>query len=1033
LNRLYQNFHLAIAFFCFTSFFAQDATVTEGILSLSTYGFDKPNALPILADNPKIYPYFKFEEYTHKPEKRDWKVVTLENEFIKVFILPEIGGKVWGAIEKSTGEEFLYKNEVIKFRNIAMRGPWTSGGIEFNFGIIGHHPGTATPVNYVTKKNADGSVSCFVGSTDLPSETTWQVEIRLEKNKAYFETNVSWYNGSPLSQSYYNWMTGAAAATDDLEFYIPGNKYLEHDGTAKDWPIDNQGRNLWRYQENNFGPSKSYHVVGEYNDFFGGYYKNSDFGFGQWSPYEEMPGQKLWLWSLSRSGGIWEDLLTDSDGQYIEFQAGRLFNQYFPGAINPISQVSFDPFSMEKWSEIWFPYKKIGGMVDASPHGVLNVTKENNKLIVGLNALQQLKHTLTIKSKGKIIFEENIELSPMEVFSTEVNAVTDGPIEVELQGTELSYNSDPNTLSLKRPFSSTDIEISESENEVFKGIEAKEYREYENAKKQFTNILAKNASDQRALIHLADIEIREMKYDSALYYLNRALKFDTYNSSANYLSGIAYRMSNDTINALESFGWAARDMKFRSVAFAQMAELYLSNKNKERASYYSKKALDFNTYNLNARKVQVIIARITENTDLYKNLCKEYEELFPLDHFITVEKQLANQKRIQLDLANEFASETILGLAMDYYKLSLLDEAKQILEINKNYVKNNIWSAYLSNDTEILGPLKREPIDFVLPYRSETVEVLEWASQNNDIWKFKYYLALNYLALGRLKEGKEILQNLNDIPDSEIFYLFRAKMLKDRSYPDLLADYQKALELNKNDWKIWEENILFQLNSEKNNEALDLAKKAVKKFSSNYNLELAYVKALVQKKDFKKAIEVLYTIQILPFEHASESRSLYEKAHLALAKEKLDKKNYEEAIEILEKAKKWPENIGIGKPYNPDERAQDYLLAVGYEYIGETEKNLQILNEIVEYTYSALPKNSFNHLYGLLALNKLKKTNELKEFQNVLEDKSKEENQAATKLALDYWLNKNRTENPNQPNHSKLDIQKEVALWALQN
>ena len=96
------------------------------------------------------------------------------------------------------------------------------------------------------------------------------------------------------------------------------------------------------------------------------------------------------------------------------------------------------------------------------------MTKENNKLIVGLNALQQLKHTLTIKSKGKIIFEENIELSPMEVFSTEVNAVTDGPIEVELQGTELSYNSDPNTLSLKRPFSSTDIEISESENEVFK-------------------------------------------------------------------------------------------------------------------------------------------------------------------------------------------------------------------------------------------------------------------------------------------------------------------------------------------------------------------------------------------------------------------------------------------------------------------------------------------------------------------------------------------------------------------------------------
>ena len=171
---------------------AQSVTIKEDIQSLDTYGFSKPNPVPILAENPKIFPYFKFEEYEHTSKKKDWKVVTLENEYIKVMVLPEIGGKVWGAIEKSTGEEFLYKNEVIKFRNIAMRGPWTSGGIEFNFGIIGHHPSTATPVDYITRTNADGSVSCIVGSTDLPSNTSWTVEIRLEKDKTYFETNASW-------------------------------------------------------------------------------------------------------------------------------------------------------------------------------------------------------------------------------------------------------------------------------------------------------------------------------------------------------------------------------------------------------------------------------------------------------------------------------------------------------------------------------------------------------------------------------------------------------------------------------------------------------------------------------------------------------------------------------------------------------------------------------------------------------------------------------------------------------------------------
>ena len=306
------------------------AIITEYTESLKTYSFGDPDPVPVLTSNPKIYPYHKIEGYTMEPVMQDWKIVKLENDYIEVYILPEVGGKIWGAIEKSTGEEFIYRNEVMKFRNISMRGPWTSGGIEFNFGIIGHHPSTATPVDYATKINEDGSVSCTVGNMDLPSHTQWRVEIYLEPDKAYFETRVLWNNPTHDSQPYYNWMTGAAVATDDLQFFSPGNQYLGHPGEEHPWPMDVEGRDLSKYSENNFGGSKSYHVVGEYNDFFGGYYHNKNFGFGHWSPYDEMPGQKLWIWALSRSGGIWEDLLTDADGQYIEFQAGRLLNQYSP-------------------------------------------------------------------------------------------------------------------------------------------------------------------------------------------------------------------------------------------------------------------------------------------------------------------------------------------------------------------------------------------------------------------------------------------------------------------------------------------------------------------------------------------------------------------------------------------------------------------------------------------------------------------------------------------------------------------------------
>lgn len=68
-----------------------------------------------------------------------------------------------GAVEKSTGKEFIYFNHVVKFPDVAMRGAWTSGGIEFNFGIFGHTPSCSSPVDYLTRENADGSTSCFVG------------------------------------------------------------------------------------------------------------------------------------------------------------------------------------------------------------------------------------------------------------------------------------------------------------------------------------------------------------------------------------------------------------------------------------------------------------------------------------------------------------------------------------------------------------------------------------------------------------------------------------------------------------------------------------------------------------------------------------------------------------------------------------------------------------------------------------------------------------------------------------------------------
>jgi hypothetical protein len=378
---------------------AQNAVISETQQEFKTYPYSDPNPV---ANIGRIYPYFRFDGYSHSGQPQNWKMVTLENSYIKVFITPEIGGKIWGAMDKASGKMFIYYNYVVKFRNIAMRGPWTSGGIESNFGIIGHAPTCSSPVDYVLQENSDGSVSCVIGSMDLPSRTTWRVEIRLPKDKAYFETNVLWHNQTPLNQPFYHWMNGAARASDDLQFFFPGHSYIGHNGRSHAWEFYSQDRDLSYYANNNFGSSKSYHVFGHYTEFFGGYYHQDQFGFGNWSTYTDKPGKKLWIWALSRQGMIWEDLLTDTDGQYIEMQSGRLFNQTASNSVEtPFKNRKFAPYSTDKWSEIWFPVKETRGMKAVSPFGVLNIEPSKNQLNKALTHLDDARLWLENLGSGK--------------------------------------------------------------------------------------------------------------------------------------------------------------------------------------------------------------------------------------------------------------------------------------------------------------------------------------------------------------------------------------------------------------------------------------------------------------------------------------------------------------------------------------------------------------------------------------------------------------------------------------------------------
>ncbi|MGB5555044.1 MAG: hypothetical protein WBM83_10335, partial [Flavobacteriaceae bacterium] len=435
---------------------------------------------------------------------------------------------------------------------------------------------------------------------------------------------------------------------------------------------------------------------------------------------------------------------------------------------------------------------------------------------------------------------------------------------------------------------------------------------------------------------------------------------------------------------------------------------------------YATKALSYNVNNINALETLLIVSRLKNKQNEFSSLAKSILSIDPLNHMVAFETARINaytKEAIDSALSkikNEFKEETLLDVAIRYHNLGFDTEALMTLMLGSKNPKNKLWIAYLQKDINeserirILKQVLEAPIDLVFPYRRETLPVLEWANAQEDHWKLKYYLAQNYMAVGLPEKGEKLLKVLGEAPDSDIFYRYRAVAFKNPDYESKYNDIQKALKLNPSDWKVWEENILFLLENAKYDEAYTLSKKAYQKFKSTYNIELAHAKALLNTGRYKEVLSVLKSIQVLPYEHASESRKIYERAHLGLANALLAKKNYKAARKVLQASKEWPENIGVGKPYSPDERMQDYLLAICEGAMGNNESKDNLLQAIAKYTDEHSQRSDIDHLFGLLALKQLGDEVELTRQVAQLESDEGSEN-TTNRLVLALYKNDSET------------------------
>jgi tetratricopeptide (TPR) repeat protein len=378
----------------------------------------------------KVYPLPFTDRIAEKPVDRKWKAVWIENEFLQVLVLPEIGGRVHSIRDKTNGYDLIYNQHVIKPALVGLAGPWISGGIEFNWPQH-HRPATFLPTDVEIEKHADGSKTVWCSDHDPMSRMKGMHGVCLHPGKAYVELKVRAYNRTQLTQTFLWWANVGTRVHEAYQSFFPPDVYYIADhakratsmyplakgfyygvnygergrkgippeevpsqfvpprAEASKSPIANRQSSIPDYAPNdlsfyaNIPTPCSYMCVGSVQDFFGGYDYKAEAGIVHIADHHVAPGKKQWTWGNHEFGYAWDRNLTEPDsrgeyGPYIELMAG-VYTDNQP-------DFSFlQPGETKTWSQYWYPIRKIGPAQHAHLNAAVSLKVFRRKLRVGVS------------------------------------------------------------------------------------------------------------------------------------------------------------------------------------------------------------------------------------------------------------------------------------------------------------------------------------------------------------------------------------------------------------------------------------------------------------------------------------------------------------------------------------------------------------------------------------------------------------------------------------------------------------------------
>jgi tetratricopeptide (TPR) repeat protein len=929
---------------------AAGATIRETTLEIPTYQVGPEDKNPPLW-NGNVYPYPMQTDIGRNKADRTYRAVVLENDYLRVIVLPDFGGRIYAAHDKTNEDfDFVYRNHVIKPGLVALRGAWLSGGIEWNFPTRGHTVNTCSPVPYKMLHNDDGSVTCAVGTLEWVRRMKWTVQITVFPDRSCFQNRILLSNPTLTHNNAYFWANAAVHAWDDTKVSFSPTEYT-YAGRRRDpqpWPIY-EGRDLGWYK--NTLRAFDY-FSGTPADFVAAYNHQRDCGSVLFASRDQSFGKKFWTWGTARSGLIWENILTDADGQYIELQSGRLLTQG--------DSWLFDPHLQESWQETWFPIKQMDGFASANQDAAVNFAARQGKLLMALNVTRPFPEaTVSVATAGGEIFHEGANLRPGESWRREINAPPDPQacrlVVRDSRGKEIiayspkAEKSPPPELEPEMPSG----ESASAEELCLAGYYAMKHWNEPQAVELFRRSLEKDPGFSPALRWLAAIDYKTGRFAEAARKADQALRRNEDDLMARYyraLSRIALGQSERVEEDLDLLG---RRAAFRHVVPYVQASRAIAAGELPRAAALLGRALHENPDDLKAKTALACVLRHEGRADEAAPMLNEVLRADPLNSLAAMEKVLLGAGDEQLAVYGD-DPQYYLEAACDYLQMNLADDAAAVLALRQSrrpaapHPMVCLYRGYLAdlsgNREEALRHYTEGaelPVDYVFPFRTETLAVLETGLKLlPDNWRLHYWLGTLLVAKQRWEEGLEhLLAAERQQPPCAVLYrnLGEIYWQKTQDLGKAKAAYERALACDPNDPAYYLAlDRLYALTGDRAGQET-LFQKAPRGVQNDYRVLLARAEYFADTGKCDQALQILVAHAFHPWEGWTGARQLYERTLHLLADQASERGDHRAAIEYLQRALQWPENLGTGRPQNPDHSREHYRLGVCYKALGEAE------------------------------------------------------------------------------------------------